>query len=180
LGSLIGPENNGSLRDPDWGSKQRRFVQGTHPFCHRQSYRKGIPPHPLWRDLFPGCPGTHIDDGGLGNHRIVHGSYVCADTWICPHPVGTPCTVMVIDDNELAGGRPTHKAQALFCVEAHIEQAEFYITNLGSYGAFLGVPWLRHHNPDNDRDGSHGHADATEGRGEGGLLLLMRWESQAS
>jgi hypothetical protein len=61
-----------------------------------------------------------------------------------------PIEVYNVDMTRNEGGDITHTVRARVLYEGHTEEATFHVTSLGGTPVILGLPWLRHHNPDID------------------------------
>ena len=58
-----------------------------------------------------------------------------------------PITLYNIDGLQNEAGSITHKVRLLLKVSSDEEKFDFYVTSLGPEKVILGLPWLRHRNP---------------------------------
>src|SRR6266567_6825675 len=60
-------------------------------------------------------------------------------------PLKHPHELEVIDGQPVASGRTTHVTKARLQIRHHVEDAVFFITQLGHYPVVLGIPWRQYH-----------------------------------
>ena len=63
-------------------------------------------------------------------------------------PIEYPITLYNIDGSLNEAGSITHKVKLLLKVSQDKEKFDFFVTSLGPEKVILGLPWLRHCNPE--------------------------------
>lgn len=59
-----------------------------------------------------------------------------------------PMYIENADGSANINGAVTHKTKLTFTIQEHLDtDVEFMVTKLDHYPMYLGIPWLRHHNP---------------------------------
>jgi hypothetical protein len=62
-------------------------------------------------------------------------------------PLEQPRSLTVIDGRPISSGAVTDGVTMRLRIGSHTETTNFYVCDLGSFAAVLGLPWLKEHNP---------------------------------
>jgi predicted aspartyl protease len=109
------------------------WIDGNHliVMCTLSLDSKEIPTHAL---IDCGATSYAFIDQDFVNH---HHLPLCL--------LKTPHALEVIDGWKISLGDITHIAEGYLSIQEHQEKLPIFITKLGHYPIFLGIPWLKQH-----------------------------------
>ena len=113
---------------PETKSSKSHF----HISCHLKGHHRTVKVAAM---VDSGATSLFIDHKFAKQHRMVQ--------QILEHPI----TLYNIDGSWNEAGSITHKVTLLLKVGQDEEKFDFYVTSLGPERVILGLPWLRHRNP---------------------------------
>ena len=94
----------------------------------------------------PGLRVVALPDSGATGHAFM--SFSLARQLGAPvKNLQNPLRLTTFDGTNASAGPITQSITAFLSISGHVEEATFFLTNLGQYPIVLGLPWLQRHNP---------------------------------